>query len=396
MTRGGKSEDCYYKTVLAVRAHIYEISAASSQVSSVFLTKEFLRKKFQAIDVYRLNHAVESLVVGTLFLVNQPLIDVFLFNTPNNKGTHCCGALLMKVRVGVKVDSWLTLPGDPRQVGDGLRFSPSHPLASSSIILFIYREVKIKCKRKQELGIWQISTGILVLSCDPLGRGPSSLRCPVFRPGLDLQHDAGQRISVGQVGKTALSRPLICKHGPNIFSACPLSVMSDGGERLCYISTFHSAMEKLLLVNVLKENSFVPGVLANLENLVLSDKHFPSYESRHGVFLLRPHMCRQQRKEADRHLRQQGLPASVSSPGTDGPPHVSVSLPPIWKSLWRPIWWLSTLKKFFNFVLGYNQLTGGSAVQNLPAVQETEKHGFDPRVRKIPWRRKWQPTPLFI
>ena len=30
-------------------------------------------------------------------------------------------------------------------------------------------------------------------------------------------------------------------------------------------------------------------------------------------------------------------------------------------------------------------------VQNLPAMQET---GFDPWVRKIPWRREWQPTPL--
>lgn len=59
--------------------------------------------------------------------------------------------------------------------------------------------------------------------------------------------------------------------------------MSDGGERLCYILTFHSAVEKLLLVNVLKENSLVPGGLANLENLVLSDKHFPSDESSHGA-----------------------------------------------------------------------------------------------------------------
>ena len=32
---------------------------------------------------------------------------------------------------------------------------------------------------------------------------------------------------------------------------------------------------------------------------------------------------------------------------------------------------------------------GGSAVKNLPAMQETW-------VRKIPWRRKWQPTPVFL
>ena len=24
------------------------------------------------------------------------------------------------------------------------------------------------------------------------------------------------------------------------------------------------------------------------------------------------------------------------------------------------------------------------------------RHGFNPRVRKIPWRRKWQPTPVFL
>ena len=32
-------------------------------------------------------------------------------------------------------------------------------------------------------------------------------------------------------------------------------------------------------------------------------------------------------------------------------------------------------------------------VKNLPAVQKT---GFDPWVRKIPWRRKWQSTPVFL
>ena len=32
-------------------------------------------------------------------------------------------------------------------------------------------------------------------------------------------------------------------------------------------------------------------------------------------------------------------------------------------------------------------------VKNLPAMQETQ---FDPWVRKIPRRRKWQPTPVFL
>ena len=36
---------------------------------------------------------------------------------------------------------------------------------------------------------------------------------------------------------------------------------------------------------------------------------------------------------------------------------------------------------------------GGSAVKNhLPS----RRHGFDPWIRKIIWRRKWQPTPVFL
>ena len=32
-------------------------------------------------------------------------------------------------------------------------------------------------------------------------------------------------------------------------------------------------------------------------------------------------------------------------------------------------------------------------VKNLPAMQETQ---FDSRVGKIPWRRAWQPTSVFL
>ena len=31
--------------------------------------------------------------------------------------------------------------------------------------------------------------------------------------------------------------------------------------------------------------------------------------------------------------------------------------------------------------------------KNLPAMQET---WFDPSVGKVPWRREWQPTPVFL
>ena len=34
-------------------------------------------------------------------------------------------------------------------------------------------------------------------------------------------------------------------------------------------------------------------------------------------------------------------------------------------------------------------------VKNLPAMQETHRR-FDPWVRKIPWRREWQPTLVFL
>jgi len=41
-------------------------------------------------------------------------------------------------------------------------------------------------------------------------------------------------------------------------------------------------------------------------------------------------------------------------------------------------------------------LGGGSAIKNLPAMQETWRCGFYPWVGKIPWRRKWQPTPVIL
>ena len=36
----------------------------------------------------------------------------------------------------------------------------------------------------------------------------------------------------------------------------------------------------------------------------------------------------------------------------------------------------------------------GSVVKNLPA--NAEDLGLIPGVKKIPWRRKWQPTPVFL
>ena len=34
--------------------------------------------------------------------------------------------------------------------------------------------------------------------------------------------------------------------------------------------------------------------------------------------------------------------------------------------------------------------------KNPPANAETQETWFNPWVRKIPWSRKWQPTPVFL
>ena len=51
---------------------------------------------------------------------------------------------------------------------------------------------------------------------------------------------------------------------------------------------------------------------------------------------------------------------------------------------------------YFHFHVGFHT-TGASlvaqTVKNSPALQET---WFNPLVRKIPWRREWLPTPVFL
>ena len=41
-------------------------------------------------------------------------------------------------------------------------------------------------------------------------------------------------------------------------------------------------------------------------------------------------------------------------------------------------------------------LPGGTVVNNLPANAGDTGDSFDPWVRKIPWNRKWYPTPVFL
>ena len=47
----------------------------------------------------------------------------------------------------------------------------------------------------------------------------------------------------------------------------------------------------------------------------------------------------------------------------------------------------------FHFLIISESFPGGSAVKNSPAMQGTQVY---PWVKKIPWRRKWQPSPVFL
>ena len=39
---------------------------------------------------------------------------------------------------------------------------------------------------------------------------------------------------------------------------------------------------------------------------------------------------------------------------------------------------------------------GHSGKESACQCKRRRRHGFDPWVGKIPWRRKWQPTPIFL
>ena len=48
------------------------------------------------------------------------------------------------------------------------------------------------------------------------------------------------------------------------------------------------------------------------------------------------------------------------------------------------------------FIYTLEGFPNGSGVKNLPAMQETQRHGFHAWVRELPWRKQWQPTPVFL
>ena len=50
-------------------------------------------------------------------------------------------------------------------------------------------------------------------------------------------------------------------------------------------------------------------------------------------------------------------------------------------------------KGFWNWVMSVGAYPRGSVVKNLPAMQETPVQSLG---REDPWRRKWQPIPVFL
>ena len=55
---------------------------------------------------------------------------------------------------------------------------------------------------------------------------------------------------------------------------------------------------------------------------------------------------------------------------------------------------VSSSRIFFgNTFCSFRDSLVAQMVKRLPAMRETQ---FDPWIRKIPWRRKWQPTPVFL
>ena len=47
-------------------------------------------------------------------------------------------------------------------------------------------------------------------------------------------------------------------------------------------------------------------------------------------------------------------------------------------------------------MINHGDFPGGAVIKNLPASVEDARHRFSPWVRNIPWRGKWQSTPVFL
>ena len=55
-----------------------------------------------------------------------------------------------------------------------------------------------------------------------------------------------------------------------------------------------------------------------------------------------------------------------------------------------------TICSFFVFVFVKKSFSHGSVVKKLPVMQETQEMQVPSLARRIPWRTKWQFTPVFL
>ena len=79
-------------------------------------------------------------------------------------------------------------------------------------------------------------------------------------------------------------------------------------------------------------------------------------------------------------------------------PGLLINLPRNWLSqkdtISRPKGCPWSGRKYFQII--YNMLRASLVAQMVKRLLQCERPGFDPWVGKIPWRRKWQPTPVLL
>ena len=64
---------------------------------------------------------------------------------------------------------------------------------------------------------------------------------------------------------------------------------------------------------------------------------------------------------------------------------------------WTLVFFSGHMHSFIFFLTLYIRIYGlPLRLSGKESACQCKRHGFDPWVRKIPWRRKWQPTPLFL
>jgi len=72
------------------------------------------------------------------------------------------------------------------------------------------------------------------------------------------------------------------------------------------------------------------------------------------------------------------------------------SLLTVEKNIWEWLPWACWCAIFWQSPLSVGFPGGTSGKETACQCRRHRRHGFDPWVEKIPWRRAWQPTPVFL